>query len=56
VIDVEAIRLHADGIDVGAEFGKQPRREVIGRAVRAIQDNLPATQVRPGTVARQKSR
>jgi hypothetical protein len=45
VVDVEAVRLRADGDHLGAEFVEHRRRDVVGGAVRAVDHQLEAAQV-----------
>ena len=54
VVDVDAVRLRADGDDVGAELVEHRRRDVIAGAVGAIDDDAPALEielVRKGALA-----
>ncbi len=44
VVDVEAVGLHADRDDVGAELPQSVGRDMVGRAIRAIDDDLQAVE------------
>src|SRR5438034_973653 len=45
LVDIEAVGLDADRDDVGAELMENVRRDVVGRAMRAVDDDLHALQV-----------
>src|SRR5258708_13586425 len=45
VVDVEAVRLVADGDDLGAELVEHVRRDVVCRAVRAVDDDLQSLEI-----------
>ncbi len=44
-IDVESVRLRADRNDVGAEIREEARRDLVGRAMRAIEHDVQPAQV-----------
>ena len=44
LVDVEAVRLDADGHHLGAEFPKRGRRDLVGGAVGAVDDDAQARQ------------
>ena len=48
VVDVDAVRLGADGDDVRAELVEYRRRHVVGGAVRAVDDDAPALEIELG--------
>ena len=45
VIDIQPVRLGADGTDLGTQFVQHVRCNVISRTVRAIDDDLQTTQI-----------
>ena len=47
-VDVQPVRLRADGDDVGAELMEYRRRHVVGGAVRAVDDDAPALEIELG--------
>ncbi len=44
-VDVDSVRLHANGIDLGSQFVKHMRRDMVGSAVRAIHHQSQPAQV-----------
>jgi hypothetical protein len=48
VVDVEAVRMHADGLDVGAELVEHMGGDLVGRAVRAVDHDFHPAQIERG--------